>query len=123
MKTALVIALLCIVSAWSYPAEDEYDTPACDEVFRAEICEAFDSTDELSDEEREKRQLPGLDKDLLERLLLEKLKFLTGFGLLKNIPFIGQFVHDLVERDPEGVSKAISGGIFAIIPFVLGALG
>ncbi|XP_066915754.1 uncharacterized protein [Clytia hemisphaerica] len=80
---------------------------------------------------RERRQLPppppggnggnGVDpqKELLEKLLLEKLNFITRLGLLKGIPFLGQLVHDLVEKDPEGVSKALSGGIFAILGHVL----
>ncbi|XP_066915753.1 uncharacterized protein [Clytia hemisphaerica] len=81
------------------------------------------------EESREKRQLPppgggegGLDKQLLERLMLEKLNFLKNFGLLKGIPFIGEFVHQLVENDPEGVSKALSGGIFAILDLALKAI-
>ena len=61
-------------------------------------------------------------------VLKEKLDFLTRFGLLKHIPFLGQLIHDIVEKDPEGVSKALSGGIFAVLDLVLkavaaGALG
>ena len=55
-------------------------------------------------------------------MLLEKLNFLKNFGLLKGIPFIGELVHQLVENDPEGVSKALSGGIFAILDLALKAL-
>ena len=58
----------------------------------------------------------------LRVVLKEKINFLLGFGLLKNIPFVGEFVHNLVERDPEGVSKALSGGIMAVAGLVLGNL-
>lgn len=59
---------------------------------------------------------------LLILVLLEKLNFLTRIGLFKNIPFLGQLVHDMVEKDPEGVSRALSGGIFAVLGLAIQAL-
>ena len=61
-------------------------------------------------------------------MLLKKLQFLINMGLLKRVPLLGQFVHDLVKNDPEGVAKALNGGIFAMIQLVTkllasGALG
>ena len=53
---------------------------------------------------------------------MEKLNFLKNFGLLRGLPFIGEFVHNLVENDPQGVSRALSGGIFAVLDLALKAL-
>ena len=55
-------------------------------------------------------------------MLKEKLNFLKNFGLLRGIPILGEFIHNLVENDPEGVSKALSGGIFAVLDLVLKAI-
>jgi len=61
---------------------------------------------------------------LLQFLVLkEKLQFLINFGLLKHIPLLGQLIHDIVEKDPEGVSKALSGGIFAVLGLILPHVG
>ena len=56
-------------------------------------------------------------------MLKEKLNFLINFGLLKNIPFLGQAIHDMVQRDPDGVAKALSGGILGLIQLGLQLVG
>merc|ERR1712151_1075067 len=70
------------------------------------------------DEVYEKRQLPPVDKDALEKVVLAKLQFLINLGLLKHIPLLGQFIHDMVANDPEGVARAVNGGIFALLGLV-----
>ena len=35
---------------------------------------------------------------------------------------MGELVHNMVENDPEGVSKALAGGIFGILDIALKAI-
>jgi len=137
MKTAIALLFVGLFQlSLTMPMED----PPCEAAFSAAVCDGWKEIDDAV--ERERRQLPpppgpgpdggvyppGPDgggdpgKELIKKLLTEKLKFLTRFGLLKHIPFLGQFIHDLVERDPQGVSNALSGGIFAILGMVMGNL-
>merc|ERR1712187_183553 len=113
MNKLILLALGCVLIAQLSFADEH-----CEQYAAKPLCDVLDK---IHEGQRVRRQLPpppppggngngnGLDKQLLERLLLEKLNFLKNFGLLKGIPFIGEFVHNLVEQDPEGVSKALSG--------------
>jgi len=46
-----------------------------------------------------------------------------NFGLLKRIPFLGQAIHDFVAQDPEGVARALKGGIGGLIQIGMQLLG
>ncbi|XP_057297382.1 uncharacterized protein LOC130627658 [Hydractinia symbiolongicarpus] len=128
MKLLLGVACLLLVSSALCYSVAEDDTPACNEVFSAQVCDDFDQIDvDMADElDRARRQLPpGPDpnpdptKQLLEELLKKKIQFILNLGFLKNVPFIGQMIHDLVANDPDGVAKALAGNIFDIIKLVL----
>ena len=55
-------------------------------------------------------------------MLTEKLNFLKDAGLLRGVPVIGELVHKLVENDPEGVSKALSGGIMEVLKLAMSSV-
>jgi len=128
MKAVVILALLGLFQlTWATMPVEHHP---CENTFSKMVCDGFNAIDDevMSDNERTKRQLPGgLDGDILEQLLKAKLNFLMQFGLLKHIPFVGKFIHDIVERDPQGVAAALKGGIFGILqlvgPLIAGGLG
>ncbi|XP_066915752.1 uncharacterized protein [Clytia hemisphaerica] len=134
MKIAVLCLLFGLICA--NPIEQNDEEVACTALFSNDVCDGYElaGLEDEMEESNAKRQMPppggngGGVEDVLEKLLLKKLEFLVNLGLLKRIPLLGKFVHDLVQSDPEGVAKALNGGIFAMIRLVTkllasGALG
>jgi len=115
----LVLAFICVVLLQLSQSTPVPEDPPCKAIFKDEICDEWDAIDEKVMGEMSEREKRGLSSMLLEKLLKEKIEYLIQHGLLKTIPYVGEFIHKLVENHPEAVTKAISGGIVALTKFIL----